>query len=335
METRDDAATEVEIVRQMASAQERLLAEVGKVVVGQHKAIETLLLGLLCRGHVLLEGVPGVGKTLMARSLASAMGLGFGRIQFTPDLMPSDITGTEVIDEDQNTGRTRLQFVQGPIFTNFLLADEINRSPPKTQAALLQAMQESQVTAGRETFALAPPFFVVATQNPIEMEGTYPLPEAQLDRFMFQALVDYPVRGDEIAIVRGTTGRHCEAIAPILTRDDLVTLQDLVRGVPIADEVIDYAVRIVAATRPAHSKFPAVQKYVSFGASPRASQCLVLGGKARAILAGRFHVNFADIRGLVESVLRHRVLLNFHAQADRVGADRVLAEVVDRIPEEA
>lgn len=335
METRDGSTNEVEIVRQMAAAQQRLLAEVGKVVVGQHKTMETLLLGLLCRGHVLLEGVPGVGKTLMARSLASAMGLNFGRIQFTPDLMPSDITGTEVIDEDPHTGRTRLQFVQGPIFTNFLLADEINRSPPKTQAALLQAMQESQVTAGRETFALAAPFFVVATQNPIEMEGTYPLPEAQLDRFMFQALVDYPARSDEIAIVKGTTGRHSESIAPILARDDLVILQDLVRGVPIADEVIDYAVRIVAATRPAISKLPAVQKYVAFGASPRASQCLVLGGKAQAILAGRFHVNFADIRALVESVLRHRILLNFHAQADRVGADRVLAEVVERIPEEA
>jgi MoxR-like ATPase len=309
METSNADSKDVELVRRMAEAHQRLLAEVGKAIVGQGQPIETLLLGLLCRGHVLLEGVPGVGKTLMARSLAAALDLNFSRIQFTPDLMPSDITGTEVIDEDPHTGRTRLQFVQGPIFTNFLLADEINRSPPKTQAALLQAMQESQVSAGRETFTLAPPFFVVATQNPLEMEGTYPLPEAQLDRFMFQARVDYPSRSDEIAIVKGTTGRLSASIQPIMRRDDLCALQDLVRGVPIADEVVDYAVRIVAATRPAAGKLPIVQKYVSCGASPRASQCLVLGGKAKAILAGRFHVNFADIRSLVEPVMRHRILL--------------------------
>jgi MoxR-like ATPase len=329
--TEDDVA----VVQRLREARDRVKSEVGKVVVGQDEIIDSLLIGLLCRGHILLFGVPGLGKTLMGRTLARTLAMDFRRIQFTPDLMPSDITGTDVLEEEQATGRYSVKFMRGPVFTNFLLADEINRTPPKTQAALLQAMQEREVSIGRETYALTPPFFVVATQNPIEMEGTYPLPEAQLDRFMFNLRVKYPSIDEEVAIVKGTTSLQSAEAAPVLSQDDVVRLQDLVRGVPIADAVIRFAARLVAATRPGEGEMlDGIHHYISYGASPRASQYLVLGGKARAVLAGRYHVDFADIRALAHAVLRHRLVLNFHARADKLDADALISRLLDVVPAE-
>jgi MoxR-like ATPase len=328
----EDAA----IVARLREARRRIREEIAKVIVGQDAIIEHMLAGLLCRGHVLLLGVPGLGKTLMARTLARTLDLEFRRIQFTPDLMPSDITGMDIIEEDPATGHRKLEFLPGPIFTNFLLADEINRTPPKTQAALLQAMQEREVSIGRRTYPLNPPFFVVATQNPIEMEGTYPLPEAQLDRFMFNLKVKYPDVKEEIQIVKGTTGTLTAEAHPVIKADELLRLQDLVRGVPTADAVMGYAVRLVAATRPGESKsIEGVHKYLLYGASPRASQYLVLGAKARAILAGKYHVDFDDVKYLAGPVLRHRLVLNFHARADGVDADAVIRRLIESVPTEA
>jgi len=328
----EDAA----IVARLREARVRVREEMAKVVVGQESIIDHLLVGLLCRGHILLLGVPGVGKTLMSRTLAKTLDMEFRRIQFTPDLMPSDITGMDIIEEDPATGRRKLEFLPGPIFTNFLLADEINRTPPKTQAALLQAMQEREVSIGRRTYPLNPPFFVVATQNPIEMEGTYPLPEAQLDRFMFNLKVKYPTIHEELLIVKGTTGTHVGEARSVLKADELLRLQDLVRGVPIADSVMNYAVRLVAASRPGESKeIEGVHKYLLYGASPRASQYLVLGAKARAILAGKYHVDFDDVKTLAGAVLRHRLVLNFHARADGVDADAVIRRLVETVKQEA
>ena len=346
-------------VQRLRAAREQLTQEVGKTIVGQEEAIDLLLLGLLCRGHVLLHGVPGLGKTLMARTLARALDLQFKRVQFTPDLMPSDITGTDVIEEQEGGGGHRLKFVPGPIFTNFLLADEVNRTPPKTQAALLQAMQENEVSVGNTTYKLSPPFFVVATQNPIEMEGTYPLPEAQVDRFMFNIRVRYPSVDEEVAIIRGTTGLPMEDPTAVLSAEELVQLQGIVRAVPVSDDVIRYAARLVAATRPNRierlpsdagaskkakeapqkSKDPAasisaISKYVTYGASPRAGQSLILAGKARAVLQGRFHVDFEDVRALAPAVLRHRLVLNFHARADGVDSDAVIDSLLDAVPTE-
>jgi MoxR-like ATPase len=330
--TSEDAA----IVARLREARSRVRDEMAKVVVGQESIIDHLLVGLLCRGHILLLGVPGVGKTLMSRTLARTLDLEFRRIQFTPDLMPSDITGMDIIEEDPATGRRKLEFLPGPIFANFLLADEINRTPPKTQAALLQAMQEREVSIGRRTYPLNPPFFVVATQNPIEMEGTYPLPEAQLDRFMFNLKVKYPTVPEELLIVKGTTGTHVGEARPVLKGDELLRLQDLVRGVPIADSVMSYAVRLVAASRPGESReIEGVHKYLLYGASPRASQYLVLGAKARAVLAGKYHVDFDDVKTLAGSVLRHRLVLNFHARADGVDADAVIRRLVETVKQEA
>ena len=259
----------------------------------------------------------------------------FRRIQFTPDLMPSDITGMDIIEEDPATGRRKLEFLPGPIFTNFLLADEINRTPPKTQAALLQAMQESEVSIGRRTYPLKPPFFVVATQNPIEMEGTYPLPEAQLDRFMFNIKVTYPTVNEELLIVKGTTGTHAAEVRPVLQTEEVIRLQELVRGVPIADAVINYAVRLVAASRPGESKaIEGVSRYIQYGASPRASQFLVLGAKAKAILAGKYHVDFDDVKAVAMPVLRHRLVLNFHARADGIDADAVARRLLETVRQE-
>jgi MoxR-like ATPase len=328
----DDAA----IVARLRTARQRVREEMAKVIVGQDPIIEHMLVGLLCRGHVLLLGVPGLGKTLMARTLAQTLDLEFRRVQFTPDLMPSDITGMDIIEEDLATGHRKLEFLPGPIFTNFLLADEINRTPPKTQAALLQAMQEREVSIGRRTYPLPPPFFVVATQNPIEMEGTYPLPEAQLDRFMFNLKVKYPSPKEEMLIVKGTTGTLTLEAHPVLAAEELLRLQDLVRGVPIADAVVAYAVRLVAATRPGESKeIEGVHKYLLYGASPRASQYLVLGAKARAILAGKYHVDFDDVKNLIGPVLRHRLVLNFHARADGVDTDAIIRRLVETVPLEA
>jgi MoxR-like ATPase len=283
---------------------------------------------------VLLHGVPGLGKTLMAKTLADTLAMEFRRVQFTPDLMPSDITGTDVLQDDPNTGKHSMEFLPGPVFTNFLLADEINRTPPKTQAALLQAMQETEVTVGRQTMPLPRPFFVVATQNPIEMEGTYPLPEAQLDRFMFSLRVAYPSVEEEARIIKGTTGTAVAKAAPAMGTEEVVRLQEYVRGVPIAESVVNYAARLVNATRPGCGGPADLHKYIAYGASPRASQCLVLGAKARALLAGRFHVDFADLKALAAPVLRHRLVLNFLARADKVDADTLVERLLAHVPQE-
>lgn len=323
-------------VARLKEARDKLRAELAKVVVGQDKVLDALLVGLLCRGHVLMLGVPGLGKTLMARTIAQTLDLNFHRIQFTPDLMPADITGTDIIEEDPQTGRRKLEFIEGPLFTNFLLADEINRAPPKTQSALLQAMQELEISVGRQTFKLSPPFFVVATQNPIEQEGTYPLPEAQLDRFMFNIPVGYPTPEEEAAIVTSTTtNRHVE-IKPVLTAGEILQLQELVRGVPVADPVVQYAVNLVGASRPGYLPGQdGVHKYIRYGGSPRATQYLILGAKARALLSGRFHVDFADVRAMAVPVLRHRLVLTFHARAENIDADALVARLVQIVPEKA
>jgi MoxR-like ATPase len=329
------APADAAIVQRLREARDKVKLEIGKVVVGQGEIIDSLLIGLLCRGHILLHGVPGLGKTLMGRTLARTLDMEFKRVQFTPDLMPSDITGTDVMEEDQSTGKHRVQFMPGPVFTNFLLADEINRTPPKTQAALLQAMQEREVSVGTKTYDLKPPFFVVATQNPIEMEGTYPLPEAQLDRFMFNLRVKYPTVDEEVQIIKGTTSTLTATADRVLSSAEVLKLQDLVRGVPVADDVVRFAARLVAATRPGLGpEIKDVHKYIAYGASPRASQFLVLGGKARAILAGRYHVDFADIQAMAHPVLRHRLVLNFHARADNIDSDRLISRLLEGVPAE-
>ena len=326
----DDA----QAVARLAAARKRLGEEIAKVVVGQQAVLDYLLMGLLCRGHVLLLGVPGLGKTLMARTIARTLAMDFRRIQFTPDLMPSDITGTDIIEEDPQTGRRKLEFFQGPLFTHFLLADEINRTPPKTQAALLQAMQELEVSVGRRSYTLAPPFFVVATQNPIEQEGTYALPEAQLDRFMFNVQVGYPTPREEVDIVRNTTGNVERETKPVLELEEILRLQELVRGVPVAEAVIQYAVNLVGSSRPRVGPVQEkIHKYLTYGASPRASQYLILAAKARAILAGRFHVDFADVRAVANPVLRHRLVLNFHARAEGIDADALVQRMLELVPQ--
>jgi MoxR-like ATPase len=322
----DEAAA---TVARLKTARGKLRSELAKLVVGQDSVLDALLVGLLCRGHVLMVGVPGLAKTLMARTIARSLKLDFHRIQFTPDLMPADITGTDIIEEDPQTGRRRLTFLQGPLFTNCLLADEINRAPPKTQAALLQAMQELEVSVGRQTYKLEPPFFVIATQNPIEQEGTYPLPEAQLDRFMFNVPVTYPTPDEEAAIVKSTTTTQQAQVEPVLSAEEILQLQELVRGVPVADAVVQYAVNLVGASRPGYGpKLDAIHKYVRYGGSPRATQYLILGAKALALLSGRFHVDFADVRSVAYFVLRHRLVLNFHARAENLDADAIIARLL-------
>jgi len=322
----DAGAGDEQAVARLQQARIQLKAEIAKAVVGQDEVIESLLIALLCRGHALMIGVPGLGKTLMARTLARSLNMEYRRIQFTPDLLPSDITGTDIIMEDPETGRRRLEFLRGPLFANFLLADEINRAPPKTQAALLQAMQELEVTVGRHTYPLAPPFFVVATQNPVEQEGTYPLPEAQLDRFMANIPVTYPTGAEEAQIVKSTTTNVVPTLEPILAAEEVLRLQALVRGVPVANDVVDYAVALAAASRPPSGpkSLEDVHHFIRYGASPRASQYLVLGAKARALLNGRFHVDFADVTAMAIPVMRHRLVLNFHARADGVDADEII-----------
>jgi MoxR-like ATPase len=327
---REDAAA----VARLGQARDKLRAEIGKAVVGQDAVLDAILTALLCRGHVLMLGVPGLGKTLMARTVARALDMDYRRIQFTPDLMPSDITGTDIIEEDPETGRRKLEFFSGPLFTNFLLADEINRAPPKTQAALLQAMQELEVSVGRRTYRLEPPFFVVATQNPIEQEGTYPLPEAQLDRFMFNVPVTYPSPDEEVAVVKNTTTNLQSDVQPALSAAEVLRLQTLVRGVPVADAVVRYAVNLAGASRPGYgAKNDAVHRFVRYGASPRAAQYLVLGAKARATLRGHFHVDFADVRAVAVPVLRHRLVLNFHARAEGIDADGLVQRLLQTVPE--
>jgi MoxR-like ATPase len=304
--------------------------QVRKIIVGQDDVVEHLLVTLLVGGHCLITGMPGTAKTLLVRTLANALGLTFKRIQFTPDLMPTDVTGTDIIEEDITTGHRRWTFVPGPIFTNVLLADEINRTPPKTQAALLEAMQEHSVTVRGTTHSLTPPFFVLATQNPIELEGTYPLPEAQLDRFLFNVLLDYLSAADEMEVVdRNTTRMSLPQIDPCTSAEEIVQFQWLVRQVPVSEQVRRHAVELVRATRPAEASAPeAVRRYVRYGASVRATQFLCLAAKARALMEGRYHVTVEDLKSLALPVLRHRLLTNYQAESDGVGVDAVLQEVV-------
>jgi len=331
----DLAADELASVERLQKAYHDMKAELGKVIVGQEAVIEELLIALFCRGHALLVGVPGLAKTLLISTLAKTLGLSFNRIQFTPDLMPSDITGTEVIEEDKSTGSRALRFVRGPIFSNVILADEINRTPPKTQAALLEAMQEHQVTAGGKLHRLPQPFFVLATQNPIEQEGTYPLPEAQLDRFMFNIHVGYPSEDEEFQIVRLTTMNRKIELQHILSGEEVMQLQEIVRKVPVADHVIRYALQFTRLTRKGEvgTKLPDfIDEFVAWGAGPRASQYLILAGKARALLKGRYHVSTEDIRQVAIPVLRHRIVTNFNAEAEGVRPDTIVKKLIDFIP---
>jgi MoxR-like ATPase len=324
----------VEAAREVTDAHARMTEQMSRVIVGQKDAVDLLLLGLLCQGHCVLEGVPGLAKTLMISSLSKLLGLQFGRIQFTPDLMPSDITGTEILEEDQTTGRRVMRFVKGPLFANMVLADEINRTPPKTQAALLQAMQEYQVTVAGQHYPLDRPFFVLGTQNPIESEGTYPLPEAALDRFMFKVHLDYPTLSEEIDIALTTTSRKPAELEPVLSATDIVRMQQVVREVLVARPIASYAVRLVRGTRPNDEKnLDFVRQYLSWGAGPRACQALLLGGKARAILDGRPNVSIDDIRFVAKPVLRHRIVPNFTAESENVGPDAIIDELLDQLPE--
>ncbi len=323
---------DLESARRLDAAHKKLRAELGKVIVGQDRVVEELLTAVFARGHCLLVGVPGLAKTLLISTLAKTMSLSFRRIQFTPDLMPADITGTEVIQEDRATGERSFKFVKGPVFANVILADEINRAPPKTQAALLEAMQEHQVTAGGRRYPLDEPFFVLATQNPIEQEGTYPLPEAQLDRFMFNVRVEYPSASEELEIVQRTTGGTEQQVDEVLSAADILAVQEAVRRVPVADPVVDYAVRLVRATRVTTGDAPDfVKEWVRWGAGPRAAQYLVLGAKAHALVAGRSYVSSDDIRAVAHPVLRHRVLTNFRAEAEGITADTVVDRLLDAV----
>ena len=323
---------DVQSVQELNEAFRLITEQLGRVIVGQQQVIEELLVAMFARGHCLLVGVPGLAKTLMIRTLADALSLDFRRIQFTPDLMPSDITGTEVIQEDKASGTRELRFLRGPIFGNVILADEINRTPPKTQAALLEAMQEYQITAGGTRHRLGLPFFVLATQNPIEQEGTYPLPEAQLDRFMFNTYVDYPDEEEEFDIVRRTTADAEATVTPTLSGEQILALQKIVRRVPVADHVIRYALQLVRLTRPEKDGAPEfIREYVTWGAGPRASQYLVLGAKARAVLHGRFHAGTNDVRQVAFPVMRHRVMTNFNAEAEGMKSDDVIRRLIDTV----
>ena len=322
--------TDIKLVKRLTESRDQFNMEISKRIVGQQEIIDHILIALLCRGHTLLVGVPGLAKTLLIKSIAELLDLNFSRIQFTPDLMPSDITGTEIIEEDHNTGKREFRFFKGPVFGNIILADEINRTPPKTQAALLEAMQEHNVTTAGQTYILEEPFFVLATQNPIEQEGTYPLPEAQLDRFMFNIKIDYPDHEEEVAIVKSTTSGIDNELNIIIGREDLLLYQDLVRRVPIADNVIEFAVELVSKTRPQSDKaFAAVSGWIEWGAGPRASQYLVLGAKARAVLDGRPAPEIDDIKAMARPILRHRLITNFNAEAEGLNTDDILSILLE------
>ncbi len=319
-------------IEEVARAKEAIVEQIRKKIYGQDELIEHLLIALFSRGHSLLVGVPGLAKTSLVETLAEVLNLDFNRIQFTPDLMPADITGTDILEEDQATGERVFKFIKGPVFTNLLLADEINRTPPKTQAALLQAMQEYEVSAGGTTYELDLPFLVFATQNPIEQEGTYPLPEAQLDRFMFQLTVDYPVQQNEVKIVQKTTGSYEAEPEQVLDAGDVVSLQKLVRQVPVSEEVVEYAVDLVRKTRPDSGAAPEfVGEYLSWGAGPRASQYLILSGKTRAVLDGRLTVAEEDVRALAPVVLRHRLLTNFQAEAENITSEDIIERLLKSV----
>ena len=325
--------TDLEAAEFLKNARESILTELQKQIVGQQEVVDELLMALFSQGHCLLVGVPGLAKTLLISSLAQILDLEFNRIQFTPDLMPADITGTDVLEEDRATGHREMRFIQGPIFANILLADEINRTPPKTQAALLQAMQEYKVSAGGTTYGLDLPFFVLATQNPIEQEGTYPLPEAQLDRFMFNIYIDYPNPADERQIVMQTTSAYDPELKHVLGGDEILRLQKIVRKVPIAESIIDYAVALSHHSRPNSPEAPEfIKDWVNWGAGPRASQYLVLGAKARAIMHGRYHVSYDDIKAVARPVLRHRILTNFNAEADGISSLNIIDQLLEHVP---
>jgi MoxR-like ATPase len=327
------ASPEAQAVRQLADTYRMMTEQIGRVIVGQQEVVEQLLMALFSRGHCLLVGVPGLAKTLLVSTVSKILHLSFKRIQFTPDLMPADITGTDILQDDPESGRRKFIFLQGPIFANMVLADEINRTPPKTQAALLEAMQEHNVTAGAHTYHLPEPFFVLATQNPIEQEGTYPLPEAQLDRFMFNIIVDYPKRDEELEIMKRTTALARTELEPMLTAERILELQDVVRQVVVADHVFEYACDLVRATRPRERGVPKfVPELIAWGAGPRASQYLILGGKARAILHGRLHVTTEDVRTVAYPVLRHRIVTTFNADAEGVKADDIIGKLIKTIP---
>jgi|TARA_B100001113_G_C21119046_1_gene626575 MoxR-like ATPase len=319
---------DIALLEKLGEMKSRFFDEIGKTIIGQHDVLNHILIALLCKGHTLIVGVPGLAKTLIIKSMAELLDMNFNRIQFTPDLMPSDITGTEVIDEAKSSGKRSFRFFKGPIFSNIILADEINRTPPKTQSALLEAMQEQRVTTAGKSYQLDKPFFVLATQNPIEQEGTYPLPEAQLDRFMFNLLIDYPNREDEISIVKKTTALLNTESKKIITKKEMLEFQDLVLRVPMADNVVEYAVDLVASTRPGKKAKKFVNELIEWGAGPRATQSLILGAKAHAILNGNPSVNIDDVKKMVFPVLRHRVIASYSAEAEDVSVDEILTKLI-------
>jgi MoxR-like ATPase len=327
-----DAAALQKRIERFQTVREEILRQVREVIVGQQEVLDEILIAIFVGGHCLLTGLPGTAKTLMVRTIAEALGLRFRRIQFTPDLMPSDITGTDIIEEDLTTGRRKWTFVEGPIFGNVLLADEINRTPPKTQSALLEAMQEHSCTVRGNLYRLPAPFFVLATQNPIELEGTYPLPEAQLDRFLFNAILDDLSADDELKVIDRTTATRVMNVEAVTSAEDILDIQELVRMVPIAETLSRYVVGLVRATRPKSENAPElVKKYVNYGASVRAAQFIVLAAKARALSHKRYHVSYEDITSVVVPVLRHRILLNFHAESDRIDADEILKQLLAQL----
>jgi MoxR-like ATPase len=324
---------DVKAVARLRDANERIVAELGKVIIGQTEVIDELMISIFARGHCLLVGVPGLAKTLLVSTLSRCMSLSFNRIQFTPDLMPSDITGTEILADDPETGERKFKFLQGPVFANIVLADEINRTPPKTQAALLEAMQEKKVSAGGESFDLEEPFFVLATQNPLEQEGTYPLPEAQLDRFLFNILVNYPNRREEIDMMKRISGEFESNLTSVMAREEIIALQQTVRRIPVADHIYEYASTLVRATRPDDSEAPEfIREWLSYGAGPRASLYLITAGKARAALRGRLHMAIEDVQALAPAILRHRIILNFAARSEGMTSDDVISKLLDTIP---
>lgn len=327
-------ACDVERIRATGDINSAIISEFSKVIIGQKQVAEELLISIAAGGHCLMIGLPGLAKTLMVSTLARILDLHFKRVQFTPDLMPSDIIGTEVLDIDGETGRKTFRFIKGPVFTNMLLADEINRTPPKTQAALLEAMQEKQVTVANQNFQLPPPFFVLATQNPLEQEGTYPLPEAQLDRFMFNILVDYPSEAEEEAVVMATTGSHSASLKKVLAAEQLLALQNMVRELPVSPHVVKYATRLVRMTRPTTAGAPDfIRNHVHCGAGPRAAQCLILGAKARAVLQGRVNVSCSDVKALALPALRHRIFTSFAADSEGISVDDIIRKLLILVPE--
>ena len=325
-----DNKNEVALIELLQEMRGKIFSEIGKVIIGQHEIIDQLIVAQLCQGHCLLIGVPGLAKTLMIKTLAHVLDLSFKRIQFTPDLMPSDITGTEILEEDKTTGKRGFRFFKGPIFGNIILADEINRTPPKTQSALLEAMQEHRVTTAGKTYVLEEPFFVLATQNPIEQEGTYPLPEAQLDRFMFSLKVDYPNPQEEVEIVRSTTSDLEVVLNKVVSRDEILNYQHLVKRVPVADNIVEFAVKLVTSSRPVLKDAPDfVKKWIEWGAGPRASQYLILGAKTYAILEGRPTPNRDDVVRVAKPVFRHRIILNFNAEAEGIDTDSITEKLLE------